>query len=208
MYKRQTQLNQYTDLNEADTENIEKILPEEQHRAFRGIYLKTAQQLKTQQHKGSDQASAAIQQLDFEFVLFSSAVIDYDYIMGLIAKYTQNKPGKQTMTREQLIKLLSSSANLMEERDDIVAYINSLQAGQALSEAAIRQGYEQFKTRKSADELKQLAEKHGLEAAALQNFVDLIIKRMIFDGEQLSDLLAPLDLGWRCLLYTSDAADD
>jgi type I restriction enzyme R subunit len=27
--------------------------------------------------------------------------------------------------------------------------------------------------------------------------VDGILDRMIFDGEQLSDLMAPLDLGWK-----------
>jgi type I restriction enzyme R subunit len=27
--------------------------------------------------------------------------------------------------------------------------------------------------------------------------VDGILQRMIFDGEQLSDLLAPLELGWK-----------
>jgi type I restriction enzyme R subunit len=27
--------------------------------------------------------------------------------------------------------------------------------------------------------------------------VDGILARMIFDGEQLSDLMAPLDLGWK-----------
>jgi type I restriction enzyme R subunit len=31
----------------------------------------------------------------------------------------------------------------------------------------------------------------------LQAFVDEIMGRMIFDGEKLSDLLAPLDLAWR-----------
>jgi len=33
--------------------------------------------------------------------------------------------------------------------------------------------------------------------AALQTFVDGILDRMIFDGEQLGDLMAPLDLGWK-----------
>ncbi|WP_197686704.1 type I restriction endonuclease subunit R, EcoR124 family [Metallibacterium scheffleri] len=33
--------------------------------------------------------------------------------------------------------------------------------------------------------------------AALQTFVDGILDRMIFDGEQLGDLMAPLDLSWR-----------
>jgi type I restriction enzyme, R subunit len=123
-------------------------------------------------------------------------VIDYDYIMGLIAKSTQ-KSGKQKMTRQQLIDLISSSANLMDERDDIIAYINSLPTGQSLNEKAIRDGYQAFKTAKAASDLAAIADKHGLEPQALQTFVDAIMSRMIFDGEQLSDLLAPLELGWK-----------
>ena len=65
-------------------------------------------------------------------MLFASALVDYDYIMALIARYTQSKPAKQKMTKEQLINLLSSSANLMEERDDIVDYIDSLEVGKSL----------------------------------------------------------------------------
>ena len=42
-----------------------------------------------------------------------------------------------------------------------------------------------------------IAEKHGLQAQSLQAFVAAIMGRMIFDGEQLSDLLAPLELGWK-----------
>lgn len=34
---------------------------------------------------------------------------------------------------------------------------------------------------------------HGL----IQAFVDDILNRMIFDGEHLSDLMAPLDLSWK-----------
>jgi len=50
---------------------------------------------------------------------------------------------------------------------------------------------------KNAKELAAIATKHGLATAALQTFVDGILDRMIFDGEQLSDLMAPLDLGWK-----------
>ena len=53
-------------------------------------------------------------------------LIDYDYIMSLISKYTQpDVPKKEKMNREQLIGLLSSSSNMMDERDDIIAYINT-----------------------------------------------------------------------------------
>jgi type I restriction enzyme R subunit len=192
-----TQLDQYTDLSEESNERIAQMLPEDTLRGFRGMYLDTAQRLKAQQEKSSDTTSPEVEQLDFEFVLFASAVIDYDYIMGLIAKYTQSKPSKQKMTREQLINLLSSSANLMDERDDIIAYINSLQAGQSLSEKEVREGYQVFKDKKFATELATIATKNEVEEKALQTFVDGIMNRMIFDGEQLSDLLAPLELSWK-----------
>jgi type I restriction enzyme R subunit len=45
-----------------------------------------------------------VEQLDFEFVLFASTVVDYDYIMTLIANYTTQEPSKQTMTKDQLIR--------------------------------------------------------------------------------------------------------
>ena len=138
-----------------------------------------------------------MQQLDFEFVLFASAIIDYDYIMALIARYTQQTPGKQKMSREQLIGLIESDAKFMDEREDIADYIDTLQAGKGLDEKEIRAGYERFKAEKNARQLAEIADKHGLEAAALQAFVDGILRRMIFDGEQLSDLLAPLELGWK-----------
>ena len=52
-------------------------------------------------------------------MLFASAVIDYDYIMALISQYTQsNVPKKEKMTKKELIDLISSTSNLMDERRD------------------------------------------------------------------------------------------
>ncbi len=195
-----TQLDQYTDLTEENKAAIEQVLPNEQHRGFKGAYLETAQRLKMQQSKGKgDDKPGTIDadQLDFEFVLFASAVIDYDYIMGLIARFSAKGPGKSKMTREQLIGLISADAKFMDERADIAAYIATLQAGEGLSEKAIREGYTRFKAEKNAAELAAIAAKHGLATAALQTFVDGILDRMIFDAEQLGDLFAPLDLGWK-----------
>ena len=192
-----TQLDQYTDLQPEQKELIEHILPTDQLLEFRSSYLETAKKLKEKREKLGDEAEPAVQELDFEFVLFASAIIDYDYIMGLISKFTQNKPSKQKMSREQLINLLSSSANLMDERDDIAAYIKTLEEGKGLSETEIRDGYQTFKEEKIAEKISETAHNHGLESEALKAFVDGIISRMIFDGEQLSDLLAPLELGWK-----------
>lgn len=191
-----TQLEQYTDLTGEDKAAIEQVLPEDSHRGFRGQYLETAKKLRDPRQKSTDTANPA-DQLEFEFVLFASTVIDYDYIMGLITKFSAKEPGKSKMTREQLIGLISADAKFMNERDDIAEYIGTLKAGEGLNETAIRDGYTRFKSEKNAKELADIAAKHGLATAALQTFVDGILDRMIFDGEQLSDLMAPLDLGWK-----------
>ncbi len=190
-----TQLDQYTDLTEADKTAIERILPPDQLQAFRGVYLDVAQRLKATQDKTN--TTPEVQQLDFEFVLFASAIIDYDYIMNLIARYTQARPGKQKMHRDELIGLIAADAKFIDERQDIEDYINTLQPGQALNEQEIRAGYEAFKTEQHARQLAAIADTHGVDSAALQTFIDSILQRMIFDGEQLSDLLVPLGLGWR-----------
>lgn len=192
-----TQLDQYTDLTEDNAAAIEQILPSDSLQAFRGVYLETAQRLKARRGKGDDGATSSVQELDFEFVLFASAVIDYDYIMGLITRFSNQAPGKLKMSREKLVGLIQSDSKFMDEREEIAAYIDTLKAGEGLSEKAIREGYEQFKTEKRAKELAKIADHHGLEASALQTFVDGILLRMIFDGDQLSDLFAPLGLGWK-----------
>lgn len=190
-----TQLDQYTDLTPENAASISRVIPTEQLQAFRGVYLETAQRLKEKQKKGSD--APETEQLDFEFVLFASAMIDYDYIMALITSYSQQMPGKQKMTRTELIGLIDSEANLLEVREDIADYIGTLKSGEGLKESDIRQGYETFKAEKSAQQLAEIAGKHGLETVTLQAFVDGILQRMIFDGEHLTDLLASLGLNWK-----------
>lgn len=193
-----TQLEQYTDINEQEKAKIEELLPEETLHSFRGAYIETAQQLRKQRETGKDyEVSPQVEDLDFEFVLFASAVIDYDYIMGLIARYTNSKNSKQRVTKEQLISLVASSANLIDERDDIREYIDSLDEVNGKTEQEIKEGYEAFKVEKYAKQLASIADKHGITADSLRKFVEQIMERMIFDGEKLSDLLAPLELGWK-----------
>jgi len=194
----QTQLDQYTDLTEEQKREIEQTLPANTLRAFRGAYLETAQRLREQQAKPDADTHPAVDGLDFEFVLFASATIDYDYIMNLIARYTGQDPKKKLeITHEQLIGLIASDAKFMDEREEITEYVRSLEIGKGLDEDQIKDGYKQFKDEKQAKELRDLAEKHGLPTERLSGFVDAILQRMIFDGEKLVDLLAPLDLGWR-----------
>ena len=195
--KLRMQLDQYTDLNEAQEAQIEKILPNDILRSFRSSYIETAKQFREIQQKEGEKAPIEIQQLDFEFVLFSSAVIDYDYIMELIADSTQKKPSKQKMTKSQIINLLSSSSNLMDEQEDLAEYINSLDWNSGHDVNSLHEGYDAFKIEKNEKELTDIANKHGLSVSSLKEFSGKIMHRMIFDGEQLTDLLEPLGLSWR-----------
>src|SRR5690554_5043204 len=184
-----TQLDQYTDLDETQQEQIEKILPKETLQEFRSSYLETAKQLREIQQKEGEDAPDDIQQLDFEFVLFASAVIDYDYIMSLIANSTQQKPSKQKMTKVQVIGLLKSNSNLMDEEEDLTEYINGLDWDTGQDVEALRKGYEIFKDEKYNKELAAIAQKYYLQTTDLKLFIEKIMSRMIFDGEQLTDLL-------------------
>ncbi|UPG73619.1 type I restriction endonuclease subunit R [Roseomonas gilardii subsp. gilardii] len=191
-----TQLDQYTDLTPEQKAQIEALIPRDDLRAFSAQYLETARRLQ-QESRSKDDPVDPVQQLDFEFVLFDSALIDYDYIMRLIARFSQAAPKRLKMTREELMRLLASSARLMEEREDLEAYIATLKEGEGLSEEQVRKGYEHFKAERQAAELSGIAGKHDLPAEALQRFVDLILDRYIFDPDALSDLFRSRGLGWK-----------
>jgi type I restriction enzyme R subunit len=186
-----TQLDQYTDLDDTQKAEIEQILPTEKLQGLRSSYLEIAKQLREVQQKEGDKAPEAVQQLDFEFVLFASAVIDYDYIMNLIAQSTQQKSAKEKMTQEQIINILCAQSNMMDEQETLTAYINSLDWNKGQDVQALRKGYEVFKAEQQNKELASIAEKYALPTADLQPFVQNIIDR------KLTDLLAPLGLGWK-----------
>lgn len=75
--------------------------------------------------------------------------------------------------------------------------IRRLPMGEALDEKATREGFDYFKGEKKIKAITELAARHGLEAQALQGCVDEVMRRYIFDGERLSDIFAPLGLGWK-----------
>ena len=200
------QLDQYTDLVKVGNGNNPNGVAEQQAlygftdedlRAFRGAYLDLARDLKGKREKSSgEKVPEEVEDLDFEFVLFASAMIDYDYIMELISR-CMGHPAKWKMTKEELVNLIRSSANLLDDRDDIISYIESLDGVNGKTEQEIKDGYEDFKTQKYAQELMTISQKHGLDISDVQDFVESIKERRIFDGERLNSLLEPLNLGWR-----------
>ena len=188
-----TQLDQYTDMTEEDKNKIDVIIPKDKLQSFRGVYIETAKILKDITPGEGERKPQ--EELDFEFVLFASAMIDYDYIVSLMSKYTQI--GKHKMTREELIGIINADAKFFDEREEMVEYINTLKVGGGLNESDIKKGYEKFKEEKSEKHIYQISEKYGLEGKTVRKFIDKIISRMIFDGEELTKLFEPLELGWK-----------
>ena len=202
-----TQLDQYTDI--IDTGSNESGIVSEpivsygftdnDLVAFRGAYLDLAKELRDKRQKKSDEVSDTIDDLDFEFVLFASAIVDYDYIMELIARYYSGVPSMAKMTKEQLISLICSSSNMIDDCVYIIAFINSHDSdslnGKTVQE--IKEEYEVFKTEKYASDMSSIADAHKLNVVSLQYFVNDIVERKIFDGEKLNELLEPLELGWK-----------
>ncbi len=197
--KLQTQLDQYTDLTPEQETAIQQVLPKDDLRAFRGQYLETAQKLKELREKPGDKdKDKKVDQLDFEFVLFASATIDYDYIMTLVADYSKQPPGKARMSRDQLIGLIASDSKFIDDRDAITEYVLTLKAGEGLDERAIREGFQAFKAERAAREVSGLATRHGLAEAALRGFVERVLTPpYVFDAEGLTALFDALELGWR-----------
>ena len=140
-------------------------------------------------------------------MLFASATIDYDYIMRLLAKYQNSDPQttRWEATRDELIALIASSANLMDERDDIIEYLDGLGEIKGLSEEELKDGYKKFIRTKSKKAIRDIAKNHSLDYDSLQSFVDNIITLMRFDDSKLTELLSPLGF---CLLYTSPSPRD
>jgi type I restriction enzyme R subunit len=192
-----TQLDQYTDLDENQKEVIESILPTDRMQSFRSSYLETAKQYKAIQDREGNNATEDIQQLDFEFVLFASAVIDYDYIMNLVADNLQMKTSKQKMSKDEIIRLLSSTANLMEEQEDLTEFIGGLDWSRGISVEKLNTDFQAFKDDKNDKIIAKIAHSNGLQTADLKAFVVDIMSRLIFDGEKLTDLLEPLELNWK-----------
>ncbi len=188
-----TQLDQYTDLTGEEETTIENLLPQEQLQGFKGAYLETAKRLRALQN-ASEEAPPEIEQLDFEFVLFASTIVDYDYIMDLTSYYSS---GSTEMTREQLIALIRSEAKFIDNGEEIIAYINSLKVGEGLTKQEIFEGFAQFKEERYTRELAEIAEKHQLDITALHSFVNETATRFILDNDALSQLFTPLALGWK-----------
>ena len=185
------QLDQYTDLTPQQEAEREQVMAAGDIQGFRVQYLETVRKLR--EHTPDDGSPGPADTLDFNLVLFSSASIDYDYIMALVAK--GGKPEQIKASREQAKQLMAADSKF-DDPQEIGAYIDSLEL-RKYDENELRTGFEQFKAAQKLGDLERLSSQHQLPAKAVQSFVEEILDRRIFDGERLTDLFAAQELPWK-----------
>lgn len=188
-------LDQYVDMPEDLKEAIETAMPEDTLQQFRTAYLDLARRRKNE--KGNQAKDAPDDDHDFELSLFSSALVDYDYIMKLLAKYTDTHVEKVKITKDQLLEILSGSVDLMNERDYLKSFIEEeLHKGSGVSEKEIRERYKSYKDRRFNQQIAAIAAEYGIEPNALESFVDETTKLRRLDEDILRELLNHID-GWK-----------
>lgn len=182
-------LDQYVELPEELKESIEAAMPEDTLQQFRTAYLDLARRSGATGSGDYMDETPEADEPDFELSLFSSALVDYDYIMRLMAKYTDTHLERIKITKEQLLERMSSSVDLMNERDYLKAFIEEeLEKGSGLSELEIRNRYKAFKDKRFNQEIAAIAKEYGIETEVLENFVSETAKLRRLDGDALSAL--------------------
>ena len=188
-------LGQYVDMPEELKAAVESAMPEDTLQQFRTAYLDLARRRRNE--KGTQAKEEPEDEPDFELSLFSSALVDYDYIMKLLAKYTDTHFEKVKITKEQLLEILSSSVDLMNERDYLKTFIEEeLQKGSGVSEAEIRERYKAYKDKRFNQQIAVLAEEYGIDTAALEAFVAETTKLRRLDEDSLRELLSHIE-NWK-----------
>ena len=190
-------LDQYVDMPDELKSEIEEAMPEDTLQQFRTAYLDLARRSGPTDGGGHTEETPEGDEPDFELSLFNSALVDYDYIMKLLAKYTDTHFEKVKITKEQLLAILAGSVDLMKERDYLKAFIEEeLKQGSGMSEKEIRAKYKEFKNKRFNEQIAALAKEYGIEPSTLENFVNETVKLRRIDEDVLRELLSHID-SWK-----------
>ena len=196
------QLDQYIDIPPELQARIDAIMPPEKRLAFRTAYLELGRGLRQKQAAESpddgSEPTDVMQDIDFELVLFASAIIDYDYIISLIARMVNEaEPERREVTREEIVALLRSHSNLPEDREDILEFVCHPEVINGRTADEISDEFRRFREAKWHRQLQELAYRYGVDQEGLSEFIESTLQVMRYDDSHLSDLFTDEGLGWR-----------
>ena len=196
------QCNQYVDIPPELQARINAIMPPDTYQAFRTAYLELGREMRQKRAAESpddgSEPTDVMQDIDFELVLFASAIIDYDYIISLIARMVNEKePERREVTREEIVALLRSHSNLPEDREDILEFVCHPEVINGRTAGEISDEFCRFREAKWHRQLQELAHRYGVDQEGLSEFIESTLHVMRYDDSHLSDLFTDEGLGWR-----------
>lgn len=196
------QLDQYVDTPPELQARIDAIISPDERQAFRTAYLELARELRqkraAESADGAAEPTTVMQDIDLELVLFASAIIDYDYIISLIARMVNEKePERREVTREEIVALLRSHSNLPEDREDILEFVRHPEAINGRTADEISDEFRRFREAKWHRLVHQMAQRHAVDQGLLSDFIESTLDVMRYDDSHLSDLFTDEGLGWR-----------
>ncbi|ETK09973.1 DEAD/DEAH box helicase [Tannerella sp. oral taxon BU063 isolate Cell 6/7/9] len=196
------QLDQYVDTPPELQARIDAIISPDERQAFRTAYLELARELRqkraAESADGAAEPTTVMQDIDLELVLFASAIIDYDYIISLIARMVNEaEPERREVTREEIVALLRSHSNLPEDREDILEFVCHPEVINGRTAGEISDEFCRFREAKWHRQLQELAHRYGVDQEGLSEFIESTLHVMRYDDSHLSDLFTDEGLGWR-----------
>lgn len=197
--KIKNELRQYADLTDTQQEAISNLMPEDTLQRFKSNYLEIAKQIRNNSDKlSAEDYKKYSEQLEFDLIVFANALIDYDYIMSLLAKFTQSqKPRERTVSKEQIIDIIKSDPQFMDNQDDLIAYVNTLKAGDNKTDVQVKEGFALYLQHKHEEQIFKIADEFGLAYDKFLHFVTTIVDLQVMNTDGLIELVKPLGLGWK-----------
>lgn len=195
--KVKNELNQYADLTEEQHLRISNLMSEDTMQRFRSNYLELVKNIRGNKDKLSAADFAKYtEELEFDLIVFADALIDYDYILSLVAKFTQDIK-KRKITREQIIDIIRSDSQFIDTQEDLIAYVNSLQAGDNKTDVEVKNGFAEYLKQKHNRQIDAVASEFNLAKDKLQHFVNGIVELQVMNTDGLIELVKSFGLGWK-----------
>lgn len=191
--RRKIVINQYTSIQEDISADLQNILPEFELNKLKFHYLNFADyQINSLMFcKDIDEMFG---NFDFELVLFGSALIDLEYVIRKVSKWST---GSDEYNKSQLIYFAGSVSNLMPERRLLMDFISSLDSKSNLDVKEVEKRLVTFKDNQFKNAVKKVAVEHGVPNSKLLLFTRSIVDTLSIDADMLTDIFAESCDSWR-----------
>ena len=195
-------LDQYTNLEDGQKQQIDGLISDEYLIEAKERYLEFRREIESLDPVDlDDNDRQQINDYNWELSLIASQIIDYDYIISLIGNIDP-KIHNIELEKQNIIRLIKSDPKLENKADDLEAFINNIDMQSPWTVSGdlneyINKEFEKFVNMQYKKSIQNIADNYDLEFDFVQNTIDTIIDRQIFDREEFNDALRIKGYGWK-----------